>query len=364
MSMLKTIDKYIIKKYLFTFTFVMMAFALITIIVDFTEKVEELIASQLSVREIITQYYIPFALWINPLLFHLYALITVIFFTSRMAYNSEIIAMLSAGISLRRILRPYLLAAGFLAGLLFVGNHYLIPRTNSTRINFEYTYIWKSEDHGKVKNVNLFLKPDVKAYVRYFRKRDSTALDLRIEKIEGNQITSILKAKSAKWIGPPRRWRLLNYEIRTFDGARETWFREEKEPLDTALGLRLSDFVYFQNQKDAMTSPEIRAFIPREHRRGLINTLPYEIELARRTADPFTLIILTIIGFALASRKVRGGMGLHLAMGIGLGAALIFLSRFSATFAANEAMPVWLGIWLPNIIFGIVAIIVFRKAQR
>ncbi len=362
--MLKIIDKYILKKYLLTFAFVTLAFSLITLVVDFTEKVEDFIASGLPALTIIRQYSLPFVIWINPLLFHLYALITVIFFTSRMAYNSEIIAMLSAGISFRRLARPYLMGASLLAVLLFIGNHYLIPLANRSRINFEHTYVWKYSDQGKTKNVNLFLSPNQKVFVRYFRKKDSTALDIRVEEIHDNQITSILKAKSAKWIGPPKRWRLKNYEIRTFNGTEETIFIEEKEPLDTALGLRLSDFVYYQNQKETMTSPEIRAFIPREHQRGLINTTPYEIELLRRTADPVALLILTIIGMSLASRKVRGGMGLHLALGMALGAVFIFLSRFSSTFAVSEYMPAWLGIWLPNIVFGIIAAILFSKAQK
>ncbi len=362
--MLKIIDRYIIKKYLLTFAFVTLAFSLITLVVDFTEKVEELIASELPVKDIILQYSLPFIVWINPLLFHLYALITVIFFTSRMAYNSEIIAMLSAGISFRRLARPYLISAGLLSLLLYVGNHYLIPLANRSRINFEHTYIWKYSDKGKTKNVNLFLSPNQKVFVRYFRKRDSTALDLRIEEIHDNQITSILKAKSAEWIGPPKRWRLKNYEIHTFEGDKESIFIERKEPLDTALGLRMTDFIYYQNQKETMTSPEIRAFIPREHQRGLINTTPYEIELLRRTADPVALLILTIIGMSLASRKVRGGMGLHLALGMALGAIFIFLSRFSTTFAASEYMPAWLGIWLPNIFFGLIALLLFSKAQK
>ena len=362
--MIKKLDIYIIKKYLATFFFTMLIFTMISIIIDFSEQVEDFIEEDVTVYEIIFDYYLNWILWINGLLFPLYALIAVIFFTSRLAYNSEIISILNAGVSFRRLMLPYLLAGGFLAILHLFGNHYFIPVGNKIHYEFQHTYIWKHNDKGKTSEVHMFIEPQTVAFIKFYRKQDSVARDIQIKRFDGNDLVFMLKAKNAKWLGPPNNWQLKNYEIREFDGLNETLFIDKKNPLDTTLNFTPADFVEFVNQKEMMNTPELLDFISAQRKRGSGNTKTYEVQLHKRTSEPVSIIILTIIGMSVAARKVRGGMGLHLAMGVGLGATYIFLSKFSNTFATNESLPSILGVWIPNIIFGLIAFYLVRNAQK
>ncbi|MEL6924300.1 MAG: LptF/LptG family permease, partial [Bacteroidota bacterium] len=314
--------------------------------------------------QVLVNYYLNFMLWINGLLWPLFSLIAVIFFTSRMAYNSEIISILNAGVSFRRLLVPYLIGAGVIAGLHLLANHFLIPMGNKSRLDFEHTYIWKDSDKAKTSDIHMKIGAETYVYIRFYKKRDTLARNLRIEEFENNQMVMLLKAESAKWIGRPNKWKLRNYEIRTFDGMNETLRQGGKEHLDTTINMYPEDFVRYLNQKEMITTPKLVSFINSEKERGVGNTKTYEIELHRRTADPFTIIILTLIGTAVAGRKVRGGIGLHLAVGIGLGASFVFLSRISQTFATNDNLSPLLAVWIPNIIFGLIALYLVSRAQK
>ena len=361
---MKKLDKYIIGKYMGTFLFTVLIFSLITLIIDFSEKVEEFIKKPTTLAEITFDYYTTFLIYINGILFPLYALVAVIFFTSRMASNSEIISILNAGVSFRRLLVPYLLAAGAIAGVHFVGNHYFIPMGNKTRIDFENKYIVTDHKRTIDKDIHMFITPNDKIYVRFYQVQDTTMRDIRLEHFENNQLTELTKAANAKFLGYPNKWELKNYEIRTFDEMKETLIFGKGKKIDTTFNLVPEDFVRFHNQKEMMTTPELYEFIEGEKQRGIGNTQIYDIEIYRRSADPLSIIILTLIGVAVAARKVRGGMGLHLALGIGIGAIFIFLSRFTQTFAMSETLPAVLGVWLPNIVFGIVAVYLISKAQK
>lgn len=362
--MLKKIDKYIIKKYLSSFFFTMLLFSMISVIIDFSNNVEDFIEEDVTISQIIFDYYLNWVLWINGLLIPLYALIAVVFFTSRMAYNSEIISILNAGVSFRRLMVPYLVAGGFITILHLVGNHYVIPLGSKIHYDFQHEYIWKYNDKGKTNDVHLFIGPETTAYIKHFRKADSTARDVKIEQYKDNDLVYSLKAKIAEWEGPPNHWKLRNYEIRTFDGTKETFTIGKNEEIDTTLNITPGDFVEYVNQDEMMHTANLVDYIQDQEKRGIGNTKKYRVELHRRTAEPITVLILTIIGMAIAARKVRGGMGFHLAMGIGLGALYIFLSKFSATFATNESVPPIVGVWFPNLLFGIVAIYLISKAQK
>lgn len=362
--MLKKLDAYIIKKYLATFFFTVLIFTMISVVIDFSDKVEDFIEEPVTIRQILVEYYLNYIPHINSLLWPLYALISVIFFTSRMAFNSEIISILNAGVSFGRLMRPYLIAATVIAGIHFIGNHFVIPIGNKTRLDFEHTYIWKHSDEGKTNNVHLFTSPTEKVYIKSYRKRDTLARDFRIETFEGEKLVSLIKAQTAEWIGPPNKWRLRNYEIRTFNGLRETIDIGMNKQLDTTVNITPADFVRYANQKEMMPTSELMECIDIERQRGIGNTKVYEIEMHRRSAEPFTIFILTIIGMAVASRKVRGGMGLHLAIGVALGAIYIFMSKFSITFATNDNLSALLGVWIPNIIFSFIAAILVLKAQK
>ncbi|MCO6493806.1 MAG: LptF/LptG family permease [Phaeodactylibacter sp.] len=362
--MLKKLDQYIIRKFLSTFFFTVLIFSMISGIIDFSEKVEKFIEEPITKKEIYIDYFPNFLLYIDGLLWPLFTLIAVIFFTSRMAYNSEIISIFNAGVSFPRLMRPYLVAATFIAGLHLIGNHYFIPKGNKTRLDIVHTYIWQDNDKGKTQDVHMFLSPDTKVYINYYRKRDSTARKFRLEKFENNELVSLLKANSAEWIGPPNKWKLRNYEIRTFNGMKEELIIGNGKEIDTTLALTPADFVDYKEQQTMMTTPELKEYIRNQKARGVGNTQKYEIEVHRRTAEPFTIFILTIIGMSIAARKVRGGIGLHLALGIGVGALFIFFSRFAIVFATGQAIPILLGIWLPNIIFSAVAAWLVKNAQK
>jgi lipopolysaccharide export system permease protein len=362
-AFLKILDRYIVRKYLSTFGFVVLIFSLIACVIDFSEKVEDFIKSTISKKEIFIDYYLNFIPHINILLFPLYALIAVIFFTSRMAYNSEIISILNAGVSFRRLTRPYLVGAAIIAVLHLILAHYIVPMGNKKRLGVEHKYIHLNDDKGKTENVHMFLDPDTKIYINYYRKSDSSARDFRVERYDKNELRSIIKAENATWRGYPNNWRLEQVQRRTFDGLFESI--EQITPfLDTTLNLTPEDFVRYLNQTQMLTTTELRAEINKLEKRGVGNTKSYLIEIQRRTAEPFTIIILTLIGMSLAARKVRGGIGLHLAMGVALGAAFIFFSKFAVTFATLPDIPAAFGVWLPNIVFAGVAFYLLRNAQK
>ncbi len=362
--MLKKLDWYIIRKFMTTFFFTVLIFSMISVIIDFSEKVEKFIEEPITKYEILVDYYPNFIIFIAGLLWPLFTLIAVVFFTSRMAYNSEIISIFNAGVSFRRFLRPYIISAVFIAGLHLIGNHYFIPLGNKTRLDLEHTYISRDNDKGKTRDVHMFVGPDTKIYVNSYRKRDSTARNFRLERYDSNELVYMLKAATAEWQGPPDRWLLRSYEIRTFDGMKETLVVGRGEQMDTTVNLRPEDFVDYTEQQSMMTSAQLRDYIQERKSRGMGNTEKYEIELYRRTAEPFTIFILTIIGVSIAARKVRGGIGLHLAIGVAIGAVFIFLSRFAIVFATGQLLPPLIGIWLPNIVFSFIAAYLVLNAQK
>lgn len=362
--MLKKLDRYILRKYAGTYLFTALLFSLVAIAVDLSEKIEKFVLNKFSPTTVFMDYYIHFLPFINGLLWPIYALIAVIFFTSRMAFNSEIISMFNAGMSFWRVARPYMIGGTiFMLGHL-LGNHYFIPNANKHRLSFEHQYIWTTNEQGRSNNVHMFLRPGEKIYINYYRKADSTMVDVRLERYEKQQLTSYLKARTGQWLPDKREWRLQNYEIRQLDSLGEKLISGEGMTLDTALLIYPEDFVEYVEQKDMMTTPELMKYIDKLKIRGAANARIYEIEQHRRTADPFTILILSIIGVAVASRKVRGGLGLHLAIGIGIGAVYIFLSRFSTTFAMNQNLAPVLGVWIPNIVFTGVALWLAKRAQQ
>ncbi len=362
--MLNILDKYIIKKYLGSFFFTVLAFSMISVIIDFSQNVEEFIDEKLPAHRVALEYYANFIIFINGLLWPLFSLIAVIFFTSRLAYNSEIISMFNAGVSFNRLMRPYLIAGGLLAFSHLILNHFVIPYSNEIRLDFYHSYIMKESDKGKNRDIHMFVSPETKIYVRYYFKLDSIGSGFRMETFDNNKLKSLITAENLIWQGPPNLWQLSDYLVYDFSGDTTSLKVGYGEKLDTTLRLTPQDFVRYDNTREMIPSNKLSAFIAEERLRGISNTKTYEIELYRRTADPFTILIVTLIGFAVASRKVRGGMGLQLAIGVSLGAIFVFLAKFSMTFATNESLPTILGVWLPNIVFTAVALVLLNKAQK
>ncbi|MBK6544884.1 MAG: LptF/LptG family permease [Saprospiraceae bacterium] len=361
---IKILDRYIIGKYVRTFFFIMFLFSLISVVFDLSERIDKFISKGLSFWEVFSMYYINFLPWINSLLFPLYALITVIFFTSRMAGQTEIIPIFSSGVSFKRILKPFLMAGLLFTALHLVGNHIFVPKSNKILRDFDNKYIRPGNIKARDRNVHLFVAPNVGAYLRYYQSSDSSGIDFQMEKFEGEKIVQILRARTVKWKQEPNIWTLKDIEIRSFSDSTESILIQNGEQLDTAINMNPKDFVFISNQKDMMTTTELSYFIDREREKGSGLSKLYEVERQRRTADPFTTLILTFIGACIASRKVRGGMGLHLAAGVILGVIYIFLSKMSLTFANNDLMPPVFAIWLPNLVFLVIGGYFLGKAQQ
>lgn len=359
---MKKLDWYIVGKFLSTFFFTVIIFSMVTLIIDFSEKVERFIETENITKSIIAFEYFPtFLLFILGFLWPMLTLISVVFFTSRLANNSEILSMLNAGMSFRRLLRPYWVASGFLFILYLVGVHYIIPKANAHRGMIDRVYFSRNRDQGKTSNVHFFVAPGTKVFMTHYSKRDSTARNFRIERIEDSELVSLTKASRAKYVDGA--WRLDNYEIRHFDGLEETIEVGGPRTLDTVINLQPADFVEYQEEQSGLTTPQLIDRIRRQRDRGA-NSRKYEVELARRSAEPFTIFILTLIGVSVAGRKVRGGVGIQLALGIFIGALFVFISRFASTISAASDLPVYLGMWMPNLIFAAAAIWLATRAQR
>lgn len=362
--MLKKLDWYIIKKYMATFFFTMIMITMIAVVINFSENVGKFLKEELGMKEIFGDYYLNFIPWINGKLWPLFALISVIFFTSRLAKNSEIIAILSAGVSYKRFLVPFMVAASFIAGLLWFGNNFVIPKSNRVKNDFESKYINKSRNKLRDRTYHAFINPNEKVFINSWIKRDTFGNIFRLEKFKDGQLHEVIKANIIRFKEAPNVWTLENYKRRVFNGIDESYIEYGEATLDTIIDLKPEDFEINTHEMETMTSDELKSFIVRERARGLGTANPHMVELHRRSADPFTIIILTLIGVALASRKVRGGMGLHLAMGIILGASFVVISQFTVTFSNNLSLSPILGVWIPNILFLAIGLVLISKAQQ
>jgi lipopolysaccharide export system permease protein len=362
--LLKRLDKYIIGNYLKTFGFTVLIFTLVSTIINFSEMVHRFIENDVPWSSVVLDYYIWYIPYINSQLVPLYALISVIFFTSRLADNSEILSMLNAGMSLGRIARPYLIGATVIAGLSLFLNHVFVPYGNAQRLAFERNDLGREKDLGRHSEVHMFITPTSKVYVRHYSKKDSTARDVRLETYDGPKLTTILSAARMQWNGKDSTWKLFNRTHRTFDGTDETFMQERRTTIDTTLALVPSDFVAYKYEKDQLSTLGLMQHIKKERARSVGNTTKFEIELAKRTAEPLSVFILTLIGLAIAGRKTRGGMGINLVSGIVLGLNFVFLSRFSHTLANSSAIPTWVGVWIPNMLFSLIALWLLSRAQR
>ena len=362
---IKKLDRYIIKLYLKTFFFTAMLFSIIAVVIDFSDRLDAFIKNEVAAKLVVTNYYIHFIAFINGMLWPLFALISVIFFTSRLAKNSEIISIFNAGIPFRRLMVPYLAAAGMIFCLHIIANNYLIPMGSKIRIPFENKNVYNNTDRSRTNNIHVMLDPLTKLYIRNYRPRDSSAFDMRIEKYNTEaELVSFIEAKTARWKEETKSWTLRNYVIRSFNDLQEDLQLSQNADLDTSINIAPADLIRVKNQQQVLTSPELRSYLSKQRARGIGGTRIFESELYRRTSEPVSIFILTVIGMAVASRKVRGGLGIHLAIGISLGALYILLSKFTMTFTNAESLGPILGVWLPNIIFSAVAVYLVRIAQK
>ena len=361
---LKRIDRYIIKKFLSTYIFLIAIVILIAIIFDYNEKIDKFTQSHVSFERIIFDYYLNFIPYSSNLFSPLFVFIAVIFFTSKLAGNSEIIAMKSTGMSFRRLLRPYMIAAGLIAITTFLLGAYVIPRGNVQRVEFDNTYI-KKKKSTIAENVQMQVDTGVVAYITHFDNESKSGYGFSLDKFIDKKLISHLTAQNIQYDTLSDRrysWTLHMYRIRTLKGMRETITSGEK--LDTIVMMEPSDFFYVKNQQETMTLPQLNEFIHKQKLRGAPNISTFEVEYHKRFAMPFAAFILTIIGVSLSSQKRKGGMGFSLGIGLALSFGYILFQTISATFATNAGFPAMLAVWIPNIVFAIIAYILYQRTPE
>jgi len=358
---IKIIDIYIVRKFLGTFFFAIGLIILISIVFDVSEKIDDFLEKQAPLKAIIVQYYFNFIPYFINLFSPLFIFISVIFFTSKMAMQTEIIAILNSGISFRRLLVPYLVAATLLAGLSFYLNGWVIPHANIERLAFENTYV-KNPYVLRTRNIHRQISPDNFIYFESYNNRESIGYQFSYEKFSNGQLKYKMLAERILWDSTTGKWKVENYFIREIDSMSEKIHSGEN--LDTTFAFSPDEFNRRINYIEAMDNEELNEFIAQEKMRGAENIAFYEVEKYRRSSYPFATFILTIMGVALSSRKVRGGIGLQLGAGILLSFTYILFMQVTTTFATNGSMPALVAVWIPNIVFLIVAGYLAGKAPK
>lgn len=360
---LKRLDKYIIGKFLGTYIFAIALIISIAVVFDINEKMDKFIGNDAPLSAIIFDYYMNFIPYFANLFSPLFVFVAVIFFTSKLAENSEIIAMYSSGISFKRLMRPYMISAAFIAVVTFILSAYIIPNGSEVRLNFEDKYI-KKKKVDFARNVQLAVGDNVIAYLDQFTSYNSTGYRFSLDKFEDKKLVSHLTARSIVYdtIANNHTWRIKDYMIRDFDEMRE--HITKGNVLDTIINMEPSDFLIMRGQEQIMTSPELSEYISKQKARGFANIKEFEIEYHKRIAMSFASFILTTIGVALSSRKVKGGMGLHLGIGLALSFSYILFQTVSSTFAINGDTPPVVAVWIPNFLYTVVAAFLYRRALK
>ncbi len=361
---MKRLDRYIIVKFIGTYFFAILLIISISIVFDFNENMAKFSTNHAPWRAIIFDYYANFVPYFANLFSPLFVFIAVIFFTSKLAGNSEVIAMLATGTSFRRLLRPYMLSAALIAGINFYLGAYIIPSGNIVRQNFETIYKNKKKNTS-ASNVMLQVGPGVIASIQQYDNLTKRGYGFRLYKFENKKLVSHLTANTIQYdtISDERyHWKATNYKIRTLKGLREKI--ESGQEVDTMIMMEPMDLVYSKGQQEQFTSPELLRYISKQQERGSTNVVQYEVEYHKRIATSFASFILTIIGASLSARKRKGGMGLALGIGLALSFAYILLQTVSSTFAIQGGMEPLLAAWIPNLLYIIIAYFCYRQAPN
>ena len=359
---IKRLDWYIIKKFLGTYVFAIALIISIAVVFDFNEKMDKLMEHEAPWSKIIFEYYMNFIPYFSNLFSPLFVFIAVIFFTSKLAENSEIIAMFSTGMSFKRMMRPYMISAAIISIVAYGLGAYVIPKGNVTRLNFEDRYK-KKKKVEYVRNVQMEVDSGVIAYIERYENYNKTGYRFSLDKFKDKKLISHLTARSITYdTASVHKWIIKNYMIREMDGMREKITKGDR--MDSIIKMEPQDFLIMKNQQQTMTSPALKSYIDKQKKRGFANIKEFEIEYYQRIAMSFAAFILTTIGVSLSSRKVKGGMGLNLGVGLALSFSYILFQTVSATFAINGNTPPIVAVWIPNILYTLIAIYLYRKAPK
>lgn len=359
---MKKIDFYILKKFLGTFFFAITLILAVAVIFDITEKIDNFMEKGAPLEAIVFDYYKNFIPYFANLFTPLFVFIAVIFFTSKMAYNSEIIAILSSGVSFRRLMYPYFLGALFISIFSFLLGGYIIPPANVVRLRFETRYVDRRHE-TKSENIHMQIEPGVFVYIGNYYSYNDKGDYFNLEKFDGKTLKTKLSARSIRYDSITGGWTLKDYTIREIfdDGSQKI---SSGRKMDTLISIKPNDFKEEKHFYEMMNNDELNDYIEEQKRRGVGNVEAFVIEKYRRIANPFAAFILTLIGVSLASRKIRGGMGLHIGIGISLSFAYIMFMTISTTFAISGSMSPLLAVWLPNIVFALIGVVLYNRAPK
>ena len=358
----RKIDLYIIRKFISTFFIALILIIGIVIIFDISERIDDFVAKEAPLRAIIFDYYVNFVPYFMNMFSPLFVFITVIFFTSKMAADSEIIAILSCGISFHRMMVPYMFSAALIAAFSLCLNLFVIPDANKTRVEFETQY-FKDKTKSVGRNVHYQIAPGEFVYAESFSAWNNTAYRFTLEKIEDNKLVSKISAETAVYDTTRQSWRLKKYFIREYNADLTDKIRSGRQ-MDTTIALSVKDFYFNEKTVQTMDYYELDEMIRVQKMRGDANVKMALIEKNTRFAIPFSAFILTIMGVALSSKKRRGGIGWNIGIGIALAFTYILFLKFSEMFVHTDTLSPAVALWLPNIVFAIIAGFLYRIAPK
>lgn len=364
--MIKLIDGYIIRKFIGTYFYSIILIISISIVFDINENLAKFTANNAPMRAIVFDYYANFVPYFANLFSPLFVFIAVIFFTSKLAGNSEVIAMMACGMSFKRLLRPYMISAALISVLNFYLGSYVIPKGTIVKHDFEAQYKnSKNKKNTMASNVQLQVDKGVIAYISRYDDTRKTGYGFSLDKFEKKKLVSHMTANVIHYdtISDSRyHWKAVNYKIRELKGLRE--HISTGMELDTMIMMEPMDLIFSKGQQETFTSPELKRYISKQKDRGSSNVVQYEVEYHKRIASCFASFILTIIGASLSARKRKGGMGLYLGIGLALSFSYILLQSISSTFAINAGLPSVIAAWIPNILYAFIAYYCYRNAPN
>lgn len=359
---MKIVDRYIFKKYMTTFVFTLFIFTIIMVIFDVSERIDDFTKHEAPFSKIVTEYYAGFIPFYLNLLSPLINFIAVIFFTSKMADQTEIVPILSGGMSFYRMLRPYMLGAFLVFLFSFVSNVFIVPVTNKLKVGFENVYVKPERVSKTAVSTHMQVDTNTYVYIDHFETASAIGYNFRLEKFDGDDMISKLWADRITWDSVNAKWNIENYSIREIDGLKENMIYGTS--LDTTLDMKPRDFEAYDNMFTVMTTKELNERIEKEKIRGTGMMTDLLLEKYQRFINPFAVFILTLMGVALSSKKVRGGIGLSLGIGIALSFVYIVLIHFATMFSSKGGLSPFIAVLTPTIIFLVLSIVLIIKAPK
>jgi len=357
---MKLIDRYILKRFLGAFFFTVLIICAVILVIDITEKTDKFVKAEVSTEQIIG-YYLDFIPWVANFITPLTVFIATVFVTAKMAGHTEIVAILSSGVSFRRMLLPYFIGASLIAIASFVLTGWVIPNSNKSRVAFEVEYL-KSKYYYDKTNIHMQVAPDTYLYMRSYNNQANIGYNFTLEKMEGTQLKEKFSASRISWDQEKNKWTLTNWKRLEIEGIDETI--EEGRKVDTTLAIHPSEFENDYRRYDGMTIDELNEHIEKQKMRGASDVEVYEAEKHARFTLPFAVLILTFMGVIVSSRKTRGGAGFQIALGFFLSFVFILLFILSKTIAEAGSLPPEISVWFPNVLFGTISLLMYKYVPR